>query len=184
VCAIMSVLCLRICQVCAVGFLTAMMWLLCVIAVVRNIRTLDEMGKRIHLQAASIAFVATVILNYVFFGLETARICALKATDPLSKKRDEAIRTTCPYYRQPLLWDYFRFARQPPAIPQQAPRTLHRFYRTPGTAEASYTVLPPTTVSRTWIFAISSAGTSSGLRSSMMMSANLPTSIDPVASSS
>jgi hypothetical protein len=79
-----------------------MMWLLCVIAVVRNIRTLDEMGKRIHLQAASIAFVATVILNYVFFGLETARICALKATDPLSKKRDEAIRTTCPYCRQPL----------------------------------------------------------------------------------
>ncbi len=48
-CAIMSVLCLRICQVCAVGFLAAMMWLLCVIAVVRNIRTLDEMGKRIHL---------------------------------------------------------------------------------------------------------------------------------------
>ena len=50
-----------------------MMWLLCVIAVVRDIRTLDEMGKRIHLQAASIAFVA-VILKCVFFGLETARI--------------------------------------------------------------------------------------------------------------
>ena len=46
--AIMSVPCLRICQVCAVGFLAAMMWLLCVIAVVRNIRTLDEMGKRIR----------------------------------------------------------------------------------------------------------------------------------------
>ncbi len=72
----MSVVCLRMCQVCAVGFLAAMMWLLCVIAVVRNIRTLDQMGKRIHLQAASIAFVATVILNYVFFGLETARICS------------------------------------------------------------------------------------------------------------
>jgi hypothetical protein len=60
----------------------------------------DELGKRIHLQAASIAFVATVILNYVFFGLQTARICALKATDPLSKKRDEAIRTTRLYCRQ------------------------------------------------------------------------------------
>jgi len=57
------------------------------------------MAKRIHLQAASIAFVATVILNYVFFGLETARICALKATDALSKKRDETIRATCPYCR-------------------------------------------------------------------------------------
>jgi len=40
-------------------------------------RTLDEMG-RVHAQAASIAIVATVILNYVFFGLETARIHALK----------------------------------------------------------------------------------------------------------
>jgi hypothetical protein len=39
VCAIMSVLCLRMCQVCAVRFFAAMMWLLCVIAVVRNIRT-------------------------------------------------------------------------------------------------------------------------------------------------
>jgi hypothetical protein len=118
VCAIMSVLCLRICQVSAVGFLAAMMWLLCVIAVLSNIRTLDEMGKRIHLQAASIAFVATVILNYVFFGLETARICALKATDPLSKKRDEAIRTACRYCRQPLP---YRIMEGLPVIREQSP---------------------------------------------------------------
>jgi hypothetical protein len=68
-------------------------------------------------------------------------------------------------------------------------RTSRRFYRSglripPATAEASYTMLPPTTVCRTWTFVISSAGTSSGLRSSTIMSANLPTSIDPVALSS
>jgi hypothetical protein len=92
------------------GSLLAMMWLLCVIAVVRNIRTLDETGQRIHPQVASIAFVATVILNYVFFGLETARIYALKATDPLSKKRDGAIRTTCPYCRPLASYPWTQFS--------------------------------------------------------------------------
>jgi hypothetical protein len=45
------------------GFLPTLLWVFCVVALVRKVRTQDEMVKRIHLQAASIAFVATVVLN-------------------------------------------------------------------------------------------------------------------------
>jgi cytochrome c biogenesis protein CcdA len=61
------------------GLLPALLWIICVVAVVRKVRTLDEMGKRIHLQAASIAFVATVILNFVSVGLGVAKIYTVEA---------------------------------------------------------------------------------------------------------
>jgi cytochrome c biogenesis protein CcdA len=63
------------------GFLPALLWIACVVALVRKIRTLDEMGRRLQSQAASIAFVATAILNFVFLGLETAKIYAVNASD-------------------------------------------------------------------------------------------------------
>ncbi|MGH9686374.1 MAG: hypothetical protein ACRD5K_04700 [Candidatus Acidiferrales bacterium] len=56
------------------GFLPALLWIACVVAVVRMVRTLDEMGRRIQLQAASIAFVATIILDFVSVGLDSAKI--------------------------------------------------------------------------------------------------------------
>ncbi len=54
------------------GFLPALLWIICVVALVRKIRTSDEMVKRIQMEAASIAFVATIILNYVFVGLDAS----------------------------------------------------------------------------------------------------------------
>jgi cytochrome c biogenesis protein CcdA len=63
------------------GFLPALLWIGCVVALVRKVRTLDEMGKRIHMQAASIAFVATVILNFVSVGLGASKIYAVKVVD-------------------------------------------------------------------------------------------------------
>lgn len=63
------------------GFLPALLWIVCVVALVRQIRALDEMGRRIHLQAASIAFVATIILNFVSLGLNSAKIYTVEAGD-------------------------------------------------------------------------------------------------------
>jgi hypothetical protein len=54
---------------------------LSVVAIVRKVRTLDEMGRRLQLQAASIAFVATIILNFVSFGLGFTKIYTLNAVD-------------------------------------------------------------------------------------------------------
>lgn len=63
------------------GFLPALLLILSVLALVRKVRTLDEMGRRLQLEAASIAFVATVILNFVSFGLYFAKIYTVKASD-------------------------------------------------------------------------------------------------------
>ncbi len=56
------------------GFLPALLAIFFVVALVRDVRKLDEMVQRIHLQAASIAFLLTVILEFVFDGLESAGI--------------------------------------------------------------------------------------------------------------
>jgi Kef-type K+ transport system membrane component KefB len=45
-----------------------------VVAILQDVRKLDEMVRRIHLQAASTAFLLTVILTFVFDGLESAGI--------------------------------------------------------------------------------------------------------------
>ncbi len=63
------------------GFLPALLWIACVVALVRKVSTLDEMGRRIHLQAASIAFVATIILNFVSVGLGEAKIYSVSASE-------------------------------------------------------------------------------------------------------
>jgi cytochrome c biogenesis protein CcdA len=63
------------------GFLPALLFILSVVALVRKVRTLDEMGRRLQLQAASIAFVATITLNFVSFGLGFTKIYTLNAVD-------------------------------------------------------------------------------------------------------
>ena len=63
------------------GFLPALMAILFVVAFVKDVRKLDEMRRRIHLQAAAIAFVLTVILTFVFDGLENARIYRATLSD-------------------------------------------------------------------------------------------------------
>src|SRR6516165_5372517 len=45
-----------------------------VVAFVTDVRKLDEMKRRIHLQAAAVAFLLTVILTFVFDGLKSAGI--------------------------------------------------------------------------------------------------------------
>lgn len=56
------------------GFLPALMAIFFVVTFIKDVRKFDEMVQRIHLQAASIAFLLTVILMFVFDGLETAGI--------------------------------------------------------------------------------------------------------------
>jgi cadmium resistance protein CadD (predicted permease) len=56
------------------GFLPALMAILFVVAFVKDVRKLDEMRRRIHLQAAAISFLLTVILTFVFDGLKSAGI--------------------------------------------------------------------------------------------------------------
>lgn len=56
------------------GFLPALLAVLFVVAFVKDVRKLDEMVKRIHLQAAAIAFLLTVVLTFVFDGLNDAGI--------------------------------------------------------------------------------------------------------------
>src|ERR1700751_2111319 len=56
------------------GFLPALLAICFVAAFVKDIRKLDEMRRTIHLQAAAIAFLLTVILTFVFDGLKTAGI--------------------------------------------------------------------------------------------------------------
>jgi len=63
------------------GFLPTLMWIFCIVALARAVGKLDEMGKRIHLQAAAIAFLLTVILAYAFEGLEAARVYTAKIGD-------------------------------------------------------------------------------------------------------
>lgn len=54
------------------GFLPALLAIFFVVAFVKDIRKLDEMVRRIHLQAAAIAFLLAVILEFIFDGLESA----------------------------------------------------------------------------------------------------------------
>ena len=63
------------------GFLPSLMAILFVVAFVENVRKLDEMRRRIHLQAAAIAFLLTVILTFVFDGLENAGIYRATLSD-------------------------------------------------------------------------------------------------------
>jgi FtsH-binding integral membrane protein len=56
------------------AFLPALMWILVIVGFVRAFLTSDELQQRIHLQAASIAFVLTVILTLIFAGLARAGI--------------------------------------------------------------------------------------------------------------
>jgi hypothetical protein len=56
------------------GFLPALMWVFVITEFVRAFLKSDELQQRIHLQAASIAFVLTVILTLLFGGLERAGI--------------------------------------------------------------------------------------------------------------
>jgi Kef-type K+ transport system membrane component KefB len=56
------------------AFLPALMAIFMVVAILQDVRKLDEMVRRIHLQAASTAFLLTVILTFVFDGLESAGI--------------------------------------------------------------------------------------------------------------
>jgi hypothetical protein len=63
------------------GFLPAVMAVLFVVAFVTDVRKLDEMKRRIHLQAAAVAFLLTVILTFVFDGLKSAGIYTATLSD-------------------------------------------------------------------------------------------------------
>ena len=63
------------------GLLPALMAVLFVVAFVKDVRKLDEMLKRIHLQAAAISFLLTVILTFVFDGLKSAGIYRATLSD-------------------------------------------------------------------------------------------------------
>lgn len=63
------------------GFLPALLGVLFVVAFVKDVRKLDEMVKRIHMQAAAIAFLLTVILTFVFDGLKDAGIYVPTGSD-------------------------------------------------------------------------------------------------------
>jgi cadmium resistance protein CadD (predicted permease) len=56
------------------GFLPALLAVLFVVAFVKDVRKLDEMRRHIHLQAAAVSFLLTVILTFVFDGLKNAGI--------------------------------------------------------------------------------------------------------------
>ena len=63
------------------GFLPALLAILFVLAFVKDVRKLDEMVRRIHLQAAAISFLLTVILTFVFDGLKSAGIYRASLSD-------------------------------------------------------------------------------------------------------
>jgi hypothetical protein len=63
------------------GFLSALLAIFFVVALVRGVRKLDEMVQRIHLQAAAFAFLLTVILAFVFDGLKDAGIYSATLSD-------------------------------------------------------------------------------------------------------
>src|SRR5450759_4728249 len=52
------------------GFLPSLLAIVFVVAFVKDVRKLVEMRRRIHLQAAAISFLLTVILTFVFDGLK------------------------------------------------------------------------------------------------------------------
>lgn len=63
------------------SFLPALMAVLFVVAFVKDVRKLDEMRRGIHMQAAAIAFLLTVILTFVFDGLKSAGIYGATLSD-------------------------------------------------------------------------------------------------------
>jgi hypothetical protein len=63
------------------GFLPALMAILFVVAFVKDVRKLDEMIRRIHLQAAATSFLLIVILTFVFDGLKDAGIYRATLSD-------------------------------------------------------------------------------------------------------
>ena len=63
------------------GFLPALLAICFVVAFVKDVRRLDEMRRQIHLQAAAIAFLLTVILTFVLDGLKSAGIYAATLND-------------------------------------------------------------------------------------------------------
>ena len=63
------------------GFLPALLAILFVVAFVKGVRKLDEMRRHIHLQAAAISFLLTVILTFVFDGLKSAGIYSATLSD-------------------------------------------------------------------------------------------------------
>ena len=63
------------------GFLPAVLAILFVVAFVKDVRKLDEMIRRIHLQAAATSFLLTVILTFVFDGLKDAGIYRATLSD-------------------------------------------------------------------------------------------------------
>ena len=63
------------------GFLPALMAILFVVAFVKDVRKLDEMRRGIHLQAAATSFLLTVLLSFVFDGLESAGIYRATLSD-------------------------------------------------------------------------------------------------------
>jgi hypothetical protein len=63
------------------SFLPALMAVMFVVAFVKDVRKLDEMRRGIHMQAAAIAFLLTVILTFVFDGLKSAGIYGATLSD-------------------------------------------------------------------------------------------------------
>jgi hypothetical protein len=63
------------------GFLPSLLAIFMVVALVKDVRKLDEMRRRIHLQAAAISFLLTVILTFVFDGLKSAGIYRATLSD-------------------------------------------------------------------------------------------------------
>ncbi|HEV2493224.1 MAG TPA: hypothetical protein VG204_09155 [Terriglobia bacterium] len=63
------------------GFLPALMAVFFVVAFILDIRKLDEMRRRIHMQAAAVSFLLTVILTFVFDGLKSAGIYRATLSD-------------------------------------------------------------------------------------------------------
>jgi xanthosine utilization system XapX-like protein len=63
------------------GFLPALLAICFVVAFVKDVQRLDEMRRQIHLQAAAIAFLLTVILTFVLDGLKSAGIYGATLND-------------------------------------------------------------------------------------------------------
>lgn len=63
------------------GFVPALLAILFVLAFVKDVHKLDEMVRRIHLQAAAISFLLTVILTFAFDGLKSAGIYHASLSD-------------------------------------------------------------------------------------------------------
>jgi hypothetical protein len=57
-----------------IGLLPPLMFIFVIVAYVRAVSRLDELQRRIHMQAASIAFVLAAILILVFSALDSAGI--------------------------------------------------------------------------------------------------------------